>query len=178
MLKVLDNFLPQDQFKPIQDFFLSGELVWLWTNSIAGENDSLDNYQFIHQFFNVRNPYLEIKYSPYSNYLKPILLKLAPMYMLRVKANLRPRTNLHHKANWHTDLNIHSLTAIYYINSNNGYTEFESGEIINTVENRIVIFNSDLKHRGVSCTDQKRRIVLNINYIPGNLTDKSWYTPD
>ena len=178
MLKVLDNFLPQNQFKPIQDFFFSGELYWLWNDSIAGENDSLNNFQFNHVFFNTRNPYLDRKYSPYCNYLKPIFIKLAPMYMLRVKANLRPRTSFPHKANWHTDIDIDSLTAIYYMNSNNGYTEFESGEIVNTVENRIVIFNSNLNHRGVSCTDQKRRIVLNINYVPGTIIDGSKYIPD
>ena len=98
--------------------------------------------------------------------------------MLRVKANLRPRTSFPHKANWHTDIDIDSLTAIYYMNSNNGYTEFESGEIVNTIENRIVIFNSNLNHRGVSCTDQKRRIVLNINYVPGTIIDGSKYIPD
>ena len=177
MLKVLDNFLPQNQFKPIQDFFFSGELDWRWNDSIAGKNDSLNNFQFNHVFFNTRNPYLDRKYSPYSNYLKPIFLKLAPMYTLRVKANLRPRTSFPHKGNWHTDIDIDSLTAIYYLNSNNGYTEFESGEIINTIENRIIIFDSNLKHRGVSCTDQKRRIVLNINYVPGTITDGSTYIP-
>ena len=180
MIKILDNFLPQDQFKPIQDFFFSNELGWLWNDSIAGENNSLNNFQFNHVFFNNRNPYLDRKFSPHCNYLKPIFLKLDPMYTLRVKANLRPRTSFPHKGNWHIDTDIDSLTAVYYLNSNNGYTEFESGESIDTVENRMVIFDSNLKHRGVSCTDQKRRIVLNINYVPGVTSpdDSTWYIPD
>ena len=79
MIKILDNFLPQDQFKPIQDFFFSSELYWLWNDSIAGENDNLNNFQFNHVFFNTRNPYLDRKYSPYCNYLKPIFIKLVPI---------------------------------------------------------------------------------------------------
>jgi len=180
MIKVLDNFLPQDQFKPIQDFFYNHNLNWVWNKTIAGENDSLDNYQFTHTFFSVRNPYLDHKFSSFGHYLKPIFLKLCPMYTLRVKANLRPRTDFHYKSNWHSDISIKSYTAIFYIDTNNGYTEFKSGEIINTIENRIVIFDSDLIHRGASCTDQKRRTVLNINYIPGmsSPTDETWYLPD
>jgi len=178
MIKILDDFLSQEDFKTIQNFFFSGELDWRWNDTIAGNNTSLNNFQFIHNFFNIRNPYLDRKFSPYGNYLKPIFLKLAPLYTLRVKANLRPRTSFPHKADWHTDFKIPSLTAVYYLNSNNGYTEFKSGEIIYSLENRIVIFDSNLKHRGVSCTDQKRRIVLNINYIPGTLTDHSPYIPD
>ena len=178
MIKVIDNFLKQEEFQFIQQFFYSDNLTWFWNETIAGENDSLNNFQFTHTFFRTRNPYLENNFSPFGHYLKAIFLRLAPMYTLRVKANLRPRTSFPHKSNWHTDISVKSLTAIFYIDTNNGYTEFKSGEIINTVENRIVIFDSNLEHRGVSCTDQKRRTVLNINYIPGELPDQSWFIPD
>ena len=177
-IEVIDNFLKQEEFQFIQQFFYSDNLTWFWNETIAGENDSLNNFQFTHTFFRTRNPYLENNFSPFGHYLKAIFLRLAPMYTLRVKANLRPRTSFPHKSNWHTDISVKSLTAIFYIDTNNGYTEFKSGEIINTVENRIVIFDSNLEHRGVSCTDQKRRTVLNINYIPGELPDQSWFIPD
>ena len=58
-----------------------------------------------------------------------------------------------------------SKTAILYLNTNNGYTEFENGQRVESVANRLVVFDSALKHTGTTCTDQKRRIVLNLNYI-------------
>ena len=70
-----------------------------------------------------------------------------------------------------------NLTAIFYINSNDGYTEFEDGTIVNSIQNRILIFPGNLKHRGASPTDVKSRALLNINYFPGKLLDNSFYLP-
>ena len=55
--------------------------------------------------------------------------------------------------------------GIFYLNTNNGYTEFEDGTIVRSIENRFVEFTGDILHRGVSSTDVKRRIVINFNYF-------------
>ena len=39
-----------------------------------------------------------------------------------------------------------------------------NGDKVECVENRMVIFDSNLKHEGVSCTDQQRKVVINFNY--------------
>ena len=59
-----------------------------------------------------------------------------------------------------------SLTAIFYINTNNGYTYFEDGQKIESIENRMVMFPSNIPHAGATCTDEDRRVVLNLNYLP------------
>ena len=41
--------------------------------------------------------------------------------------------DLNHVENW--------KTALFYLNTNDGYTKFESGEIVETVANRLVIFD-------------------------------------
>ena len=56
-------------------------------------------------------------------------------------------------------------TSIFYVNTNNGYTEFEDGTKIESVANRMVTFPTNLKHRGTSCTDEKIRVVINFNYF-------------
>ena len=55
-------------------------------------------------------------------------------------------------------------TSILYMNTNNGWTEIQGGGKIDCVENRAVTFNSNLMHSGYTCTDQKRKIVINFNY--------------
>ena len=55
-------------------------------------------------------------------------------------------------------------TIVYYINTNNGYTEFENGVRVESVSNRACIFDSNLKHTGVTCTNEKRRVMINFNY--------------
>ena len=57
------------------------------------------------------------------------------------------------------------MTAIYYVNSNNGYTEFEDGTKVDSVRNRLVTFPSSMKHRGVSQTDTRTRMVINFNWF-------------
>ena len=56
------------------------------------------------------------------------------------------------------------MTAVFYVNTNNGYTIFESGEKVSSVENRMVIFDSNILHTGTTCTDERVRCVLNFNY--------------
>ena len=56
-------------------------------------------------------------------------------------------------------------TAIFYLNTNNGYTEFESGDRIDCVRNRLVMFPTNILHRAIGQTDVNYRIVLNFNFI-------------
>ena len=81
----------------------------------------------------------------------------------RIKGNLNTRTVFHRKTGWHYDY-ADMTTAILYLNTNNGWTEIEGYGKINSVANRVVIFDSNLKHTGVTTTDEKIRVMLNFNY--------------
>ena len=70
----------------------------------------------------------------------------------------------------HTDIQgnwgvIPYITSILYLNTNNGYTEFEDGTKVESVANRFISFPIETKHRGTSCTDKKIRVVINFNYL-------------
>ena len=66
-------------------------------------------------------------------------------------------------------MNLGQKTAIFYLNSNNGYTLFKDDTRVFSQENRLCLFNGHIEHAGASCTNAKRRVVLNINYIPSDL---------
>ena len=94
------------------------------------------------------------------------------MSLWRIKANLLIRTPNIVENTFHVDIGDFSeeklkqwTTSILYINTNNGYTKFEDGTKVESVANRMVIFPSNMKHTGTSCTDEKRRIVINFNYF-------------
>ena len=57
------------------------------------------------------------------------------------------------------------MTAVYYINSNNGYTKLIDQTIVLSEENKLLTFDSNIRHTGATCTDENVRIVLNINYL-------------
>ena len=163
-MKVIDDFLSPKDFEITQNFFFSNELSWCFNNTIAENKRDVDQFQFVHTFFNLRKPFD----SNYSNFLQPILTKLNAKYIFRIKANLRPRTTQGVLSPYHTDMDLNQQTAIFYLNTNNGYTKFQDNtyDDVPSVANRLLTFKGSLKHSGCSCTDQNARIVLNINYIP------------
>ena len=163
-MKIIDNFLSTSDFEVIQQFLLSDNFTWNLSNTIANHKHGLDQYQFFHTFFDVANPSLQ----NYSNFLSPLLNKLQPKYLLRIKANLRPRTTTGVLSPYHVDMSANQQTAIFYLNTNNGYTKFQDNTLqdVPSVANRLLTFNGSLKHCGASSTDSNYRIVLNINYIP------------
>ena len=56
-------------------------------------------------------------------------------------------------------------SAIYYVNSNNGYTKFKNGKKILSKQNKLIIFDNDQPHTGSTCTDERIRVVINFNYV-------------
>ena len=163
-MKITDNFLSDSEFKSIQDYFTGDSIHWYFNNSIAGNKQGLDQFQFVHTFYDVSKPSL----TSFSAYLYPFLTKLNAKYIFRIKANLRPRTSQGVLSDFHTDMNLNQQTAIFYLNTNNGYTKFKDNTLddVPSVANRLITFYGHLEHCGCSATDCNNRIVLNINYIP------------
>jgi len=104
-------------------------------------------------------------YPEYRQILGSYVDKMNPVSLMRIKANLNVATKEYIDRELHTDFDIDCTTAIAYINTNNGYTIFEDGSKVESIENRVVIFPSFMKHAGVPCTDEKRRVVINFNYL-------------
>ena len=160
-LKVIDNFLSEYQFKQIQSVVMSYDFPWFYNSGILRENEP-GRYQFIHHFYKPE----EIgpaSSSEYYSLLDFCQNKLGVKKLRRIKGNLNTRTVFHRKTGWHYDY-ADMTTAILYHNTNNGWTEIEGYGKINSVANRVVIFDSNLKHTGVTTTDEKIRVMLNFNY--------------
>jgi hypothetical protein len=159
--KVIDNFLPQDVFIELQKNMLGPDIEWGY-NSFVVRNERTDPYdfQFTHTFYHKCQPL-----SHRINLIDPILQILNPSAIVRIKANLLTRTekiviNQYHYDHHHFDGKI----AIFYVNTNNGYTIFEDGTKIDSIENRLLIFDGNTLHTGTTCTDQKTRVLINFVY--------------
>ena len=168
-MKIEDNFLDQKEFVKLQNVMIGPNFDWHYC-PIIDYADDVNKFQFQHEFFFCR----PLMVSTFYNCVFPIEKKLNPFSILRVKANLLTRTSNIIKNEFHVDIvdfpnSPEKLkqwtTSIFYVNSNNGYTEFEDGTQVESVENRMVTFPSNIKHTGTSCTDEKVRIVINFNYF-------------
>ena len=161
---ILDNFLSEDFFKHIQSVMFSEDFHWFYMDNIDYLDD-VDKFQFTHAFYHQDS-------GPQSDHFKMwdfLFHTVKAKEIFNIKANLLTRTSKIVVNTFHTDRRSFqpgkNMTSIMYMNSNNGYTEFEDGTIVESVANRFISFPCGMKHRGTSCTDKKVRIVVNFNYI-------------
>ena len=169
-MEIIDNFLSQPLYDSFQQMFSKEIFPWYWNHEKTYEDyyppkvnvipfcTELENHQFIHAFY--------LNNERTSNWnIDPLLQHLNPTTVLRAKANLNVHTDEIVRYGFHIDTQHESKTAIYYLNTNNGCTLFEDGTRVDSIGNRLLIFDSKMLHCGTTCTDQKRRMVININYF-------------
>ena len=162
---VIDNFLDTFEFNALKKKIMSEEILWEYVPYIVTTEDDDNKFQFVHNFFRSTGP----GPTPTLHFLHPILHKINPKEIFRIKANLLTKTPEIEVNTFHNDVADLGIlpwtTSILYMNTNNGYTEFETGAKVESVENRMVVFPAEMKHRGTSCTDKKIRVVINFNYL-------------
>jgi hypothetical protein len=156
-LKVYDDFLNPEDYENLRKLMMDDSLLnWNFSDGINMPGDG--KYQFCHIFYH--------RYQPRSEYwggLIPMIERIDPSAIVRIKANLNMRTPEIEEYELHTDVDD-AITSIYYVNTNNGYTRFEDGTKVDSIANRMLVFDSNMKHAGSSCTDELRRCVINFNY--------------
>lgn len=159
--KIIDNFLEKESLNNLNNIFESKEeLPWFYRENMVGSND---NHYFTHSFYN----YHTIR-SPFFSLVEPILKKLNAISLIEVRANLFLKGEIPYESSWHTDYNYsNSKTAILYLTTCNAKTilDKEKQYKIDSIENRILIFDCLTLHKVICQTDKKRRIIININYF-------------
>ena len=173
MVEIIDNFLSEKDFLHIQEVMMGSYFPWYFNQSTVYFGDDLHDicdFQFTHNFYRVNQEYgyPEVN-SPHGKLLNPILKKLNNFSLIKAKANLRTiykENQDNHPIYYHRDYDIDCTTAIFYINTNNGYTIFkDTKQKVECVANRMIKFDGKLEHAGISSTDKKQRIVINFNYF-------------
>tara|TARA_R100001015_G_C4630878_1_gene192911 strand:+ start:2721 stop:3221 length:501 start_codon:yes stop_codon:yes gene_type:complete len=165
-MKVYKNFIDRVRFDDLAAVISSQQFTWYYNyivekESLSSDMTSNQNFQFTHTFYNFQRIQ-----SDYFDLLTPIFEKIKPLALLRIKANMITHTHKIFEHGMHVDFTDPKVTTgIFYINTNNGYTKFENGKKIKSIENQFVEFDSQLKHTGTSCTDSAKRLVINFNYI-------------
>ena len=164
---IITDALSKEQFQGISDIMFSDKFPWFYQDHLVhphqANTDERLQIQFVHKFHEVSN----IVTGPELwNMLIPIFTVLQPHTFLRVKANNIPSQSEIVTHGMHCDVSVPlSYTAIFYCNTNNGYTEFKDGDKVPSVANSMVIFPSYMEHSGSTCTDVRSRVNININYV-------------
>ena len=164
--KIIDDFLDDLDMAEIRKrFFHSEDLPWNFRNRTTwtGDDEDKDNFQFIHMLCSNT-----VYQNSGDRFIKPILDRLNPSQISRIKLNLQTKRDRIILNPFHNDRNPtfekKYTIGIFYLNSNDGYTEFEDGTKIKSIENRMLLFSGDTLHRGTTSTDD-RRVLMNFNFV-------------
>ena len=157
--KIIDNFLRPSELRFIQSVITSSDFDWYYVKDITSNSpqDSLAIY-FAHVVYH------QGKASKFIPVFSPLLTRLKIKSLIRIKANLYPRPPTVELHTPHIDEDFPHAGAIFYLNTNNGKTILEDGTKIDSVANRVLLFDPSKKHSSTSATDSKIRLNVNINY--------------
>ena len=177
-VKVIDNFLDVYTFNEVQKFivynvnfevFINTKVTF---NEYSGKEEGMmkqeeDNWNFYfgHTFYDNNMPQ-----SPYS---KKLLDFFVPKFqslgvfksLLRAKLNLYTNTSEIKEHQPHYDYEFSHTSALFSLNTCDGFTRMSDGTKIDSVENRMVIFDGSTLHNSSTTTNAKARYNINFNFL-------------
>ena len=156
--QIIDNFLDIKDFLKIKEVMLSSNFEWFY-NDFVSKKKLEDGFYFFHNFYNNN------VFSSKINLIQPILSKIKPKSIIRIKGNFYPKTEKIIEHGSHIDYNIEHKAFLFYLNNNDGFTRLHDGTIVKSVENRGLFFNAHVEHNSSTCTNQNGRININFNYF-------------
>jgi len=185
-MEIIDNFLVEKEFVALRDVITAPDFDWhfspgndetdeeisspgLFTHIVHGE----------HEPFGHSSSCFRLLFCSLLSSVQFPGLGGVGVHIARIRINLNCKFPEPHKYMFHLDMSLGEpisaqwTTSILYINTNNGYTEFEDGTIVESVANRLVAFPANIKHRGVSQTDEETRILINFNYLREYMQDEA-----
>ena len=172
-LQIRDNVLTEEELRNLQNVMLldSGQnnktIPWGISNMYESTEVPMcrekEAFFWTHTFHDRQR--VE---SQYFDILFPLLDKINPLALVRIRANCNTITDRIIEHGYHTDIPPESNcnTSIFYVNTNNGYTLFEEdGSKVHSVANRLCTFPSSTRHSSTTATDVTQRVVINFNYF-------------
>lgn len=159
--KVINNFLDKEDFLNIKNTLESYNFPFYLQKEINRHHDKNDlTCYFTHILFSQKGGY-----SNHFNIFSPLIEKLEPKALIRVKCNIYLKTNkiIQHKP--HVDYDFKHKGAIFSINTNDGGTILDNNIKIDSIENRILFFDPSKTHSSTTTTNSKFRMNININYF-------------
>lgn len=157
-MKIIDNFLDNNVSDEIEKLIIQDNFPWYYTGKGVYNSNV---YFFSHSLLEAG------KKSDYADeILLPLVSKIDGKKLLRAKINCYTRTENHTHYPYHFDNDDDKdiKVAIYYVNTNNGYTEVKDKGKVESVKNRLLLMNGNEQHKCTNQTDTDLRVNININY--------------
>jgi len=179
--EIIDNALDVESFDELQSWISSNTFPWFHYGQVAYDEDEVIssnsqntrktqltklqkeyNFALVHMLYNDGEFWCT---SETWDVISPLLRLAKVEELIRAKVNYYPKTSeiVHHKD--HTDWGFEHRGAIFYINDCDGLTVLEDGTEVESVANRLLLFDSSKPHHSTTTTNADRRLNINFNYF-------------
>lgn len=173
--QVIDNFLSYRDFKNLRDSIIDNiDFAWFINNNVTTsdykEENQIDYHNQNWNWYLTHTLYLHAPYSTYYNMVNELFAqKFNDIDMfktwMRIKANFYPHTEKVKEHQKHYDYPFPHKAAVFSLNTCDGFTRMANGDKIDSVENRIVIFDGSEYHNSSTTSNCKQRVNINFNWF-------------
>jgi regulator of PEP synthase PpsR (kinase-PPPase family) len=173
--QILDNFLEQSDFENIRKSIINNRFPFYIQDTVAYNKTQQNfnaefenqywNWYAIHTIYDDDEPKSELYSIIKDTIVKKIKTITQVNSLLRIKVNLYPHTDIIKQHDMHKDYDGSHKAAVFSLNTCDGYTKFIDGDIINSIENRIVLFDGSEYHCSSTTTNAKARYNINFNWL-------------
>lgn len=158
--KIVDDVLFQEIADDIEESLTSDSFPWFFMPCVVYPGDNSSGQYFTHSFYDKHGVN-----SAFYELIKPLIEIINPRSLVRAKANLYPNAHTITEHGLHVDYDWEDIhTAVYYVNSNNGYTALADGTKIQSLKNRLATLDPLVQHTSSTSTNAPR-LVININWF-------------
>ena len=171
--KFIDNFFHPLLFEKIKNIIVFNSYFPLYINTEVVSEDSQE-YSLKEHLWNFY--YIHVLYKndkPESRYFEELSSMILPEFygkcgmksLMRMKVNFYSHTETLREHGKHQDATYSHKAAILSLNTCDGFTRMEDGTKIDSVENRLLIFDGIRFHNSSSTTNAKGRYNINFNFL-------------
>ena len=169
-VNIIDDFLSQEEFEEVRDLIVfNWDFDWYFQKEVnyAGTDCTKDfwNWYGTHTFY--VNDFPESKNYPilYNKFI-PCFKEMGIFRsLIRIKGNFYPYTETLKEHAPHYDYRFSHVGALYSLNTCDGFTRLCDGTKIDSVANRILIFDSSTSHNSSTTTTSAGRFNINFNFL-------------
>jgi hypothetical protein len=189
MITVIDDFMPKEYFKQLQDFLLNSNFPWYFTPRASKYDPgpslehAVESPAFTHRVY---CKYENSKSGAFQAFI-PLIDKIDELLehkqeLIRLRVALKTYQHGFTKDNYnlpHVDFPCPHTSAVYYLNDSDGDTHFFDQyyqgkneptnytitQRVSPKSNRILIFDGLQYHTASNPINSDRRLIANINFI-------------
>jgi len=170
---VFDDVLSKEQLSTILDSIVwNKDFPWYIHRKIEGKFvEESPSFYGTHMFYYIGDPITLncVNVSSSCPLVSPIVDFITNLTgiksILRIKGNFYPQTLTIIEHEKHTDFDYPHKSAIFYLNTCDGFTRLNDGTKIGSVKNRLLLFDGGTFHNSSTCTDEPARFNINFNYL-------------